>query len=146
MEFTPKTEEEIMELSLPPEGKYFYRTKPSTEQRIDKNGNEYFLIKLVIEKDDPEFKGKRYFINDFLYFEGRFLAKTKHYCESNGMKEFYDKGNIPIEELDYRSGKLILEHRINKNYGEKQAFVKDYVKSEKTNEDFKKEFEEDIFF
>ncbi len=124
MDFTPLSDEQIRELSLYPEGRYRFRVLRA-EQKRSQAGSDYFNLKLNIivnDKDRPLF--------DMLFFEGKMIFKTKHFCEVTGMAAKYDAGKLMPAECDNKEGWLELTHRINQKTGELQNNVRDYVLNE----------------
>ncbi len=124
MDFTPLSDEQIRALNLFPEGRYRFRVL-RTEQKRSQAGSDYFNLKLNIVVD-----GKDKTIFDMLFFEGKMIFKTKHFCEVTGMASKYDSGKLMPAECDNQTGWLELTHRVNTKTGELQNNVRDYVHDE----------------
>lgn len=62
-----------------------------------------------------------------LFFEGKMLFKTKHFCEAVGLGKNYGEGKLMPYECDYKEGQLEIIQSLNKATGEYESRVKDYV-------------------
>ncbi len=124
MDFTPLSDQEIKELSLYPEGTYHFRVQRA-EQKRSQAGNDYFNLKMNINVN-----GKERTLYDMLFFEGKMIYKTKHFCEVTGMPEKYESGKLMPFECDGKEGWLILAQGVNQKTGELQNNVKDYIYNE----------------
>lgn len=100
--FTPMTESEIQASSLLEAGVYDFQVAKST-RKTSKSGNP--MAELQINVWDKE--GKQHLIFDYLVFSTIALniRKLKHFCDSVGISDQYNKGAIP-EELERLSGKV----------------------------------------
>lgn len=125
MDFTPLNDQELKELNLYPEGRYRFRVIRCDQKRSPNSGNDYFNLKLNIQVN-----GKDRTLFDMLFFEGKMLYKTKHFCEVTGMPEKYESGKLMPFECDNKEGWLDLVQRVNQKTGELQNNVKDYVLDE----------------
>lgn len=128
MDFTPLNDQQLRELNLYPEGRYRFRVE-RTDQKTSKAGNEYFNLKMSINVN-----GKVCPLFDMLFFEGKMLYKTKHFCEAVGMPEKYESGKLMPIDCDLKEGWLDLVHRVNQQSGELQHTVKDYISEEETQD------------
>lgn len=124
MDFTPLNDQELRELNLYPEGRYRFRVM-RTEQKRSKAGSDYFNLRMNIN-----INGKDRTLFDMLFFEGKMMFKTKHFCEITGMLDKYEKGKLMPFECDGKEGWLDLTQRVNQQTGELQNSVKDYVTDE----------------
>lgn len=124
MDFTPLSDKELKELNLYPEGRYRFRVL-KTEQKRGQSGIDYFNLRMNIS-----INGKDRTLFDMLFFEGKMLFKTKHFCEITGMLDKYNNGRLMPYECDGKEGWLDLGQRINQKTGELQNNVKDYVPDE----------------
>lgn len=124
MDFTPLSDKELKELNLYPEGRYRFRVL-RTEHKRSQTGSEYFNLRMNIN-----INGKDRTLFDMLFFEGKMLFKTKHFCEVTGMPEKYENGKLMPYECDGKEGWLELGQRVNQKTGELQNNVKDYVADE----------------
>lgn len=121
MDFTPLNEKQIKELSLYPEGKYRFKVI-RTEQKLSKAGSDYFNLRMNIEVNEKWLP-----LFDMLFFEGKMLYKTKHFCDVTGMEDKYNAGKLMPYECDGKEGWLELIQRVNPQTGEIQNNVKDYI-------------------
>lgn len=122
MDFVPLSDQQLRELNLYPEGIYRFQVMRTTQKHSQNSGNDYFNLKMRIWVD-----GKERILFDMLFFEGKMLYKTKHFCEVAGMPEKYNSGKIMPTDCDGKEGYLELVHRTNTQTGELQNSVKDYV-------------------
>lgn len=122
MDFTPLNDKEINELNLYPEGRYAFRVIRCEHKRSPKSGNEYFNLKMTINVH-----GKERTLFDMLFFEGKMIYKTKHFCDVTGLQEQYNNGKLMPYELDGKEGLLDLVQRQNQQTGELQNSVRDYI-------------------
>ena len=122
MDFVPLSDQQLRELNLYPEGRYRFQVLRTTQKHSNNSGNDYFNLKMRIHVD-----GKERILFDMLFFEGKMLYKTKHFCTVTGMPEKYDSGQIMPTDCDGKEGYLDLVHRANSQTGELQNSVKDYV-------------------
>src|SRR5690606_27361469 len=114
-------EKQIKELSLYPEGKYRFKVI-RTEQKLSKAGSDYFNLRMNIEVNEKWLP-----LFDMLFFEGKMLYKTKHFCDVTGMEDKYNAGKLMPYECDGKEGWLELIQRVNPQTGEIQNNVKDYI-------------------
>lgn len=56
--------------------------------------------------------------------------QLEHFGLATGLSEKIDAGNLMAQDCDGREGYLELNHRANKETGEIEAYVKDYLKPE----------------
>jgi hypothetical protein len=125
MKFTPKTEEELNEIKLVPEGKYSFEVL-NAEPMISKGGNE--MIKLTLGIWDKE--GQIHTIFDYLL--EAMAYKLKHFCDAIGLSDKYKEGSIEPFDLIAKLGTLnliIQKGKDNPNggkYPDKNS-VRDYI-------------------
>lgn len=131
--FNKMTDEELnkSELALP--GIYKFITLKSS-RKISKSGNE--MAELVIKYWKEENKNS-YILSDYLVFsDSKFcIRKIKHFCDTVGLHDEYEKGELP-EKLDSLRGYLeigVQDGNPNPNGGfyPKKNIVLDYVAKEK---------------
>jgi hypothetical protein len=135
MKFEPKTEAQIREENLVDGG--FYRfTVLRTTQKVNKDNETYFSLKVRIKVGEKE-----RIIFDNIKFSGKMMYKAKHFCDATGLIEQYNDGEIMPSDMDGREGELELIQTTNKETGEVQNFVRDYIvpkieeKAEKFDDD-----------
>lgn len=119
MTFTPKTEAQLRERSLWPEGSYDFRVAEATECQ-SKAGNDQIKLKLVIYKGEAT-----RFVYDYL--QASLEYKLRHFCEATGLLAKYDSGRLNADDMVGREGiAQIKVEPASGNYEAKNA-VKDYV-------------------
>lgn len=121
MEFTSLTEQEIRELNLLEEGRY-KGTVLRTEHKVSRNGRDYFNLKIRISLPNKKEK----IVYDMLFFEGKMIFKTKHFCEGTGLTAQYKAGKLMPFECDGKEFECDIVNRPNQ-VGEMQSGIKDYV-------------------
>lgn len=142
MKFTPLTEEEIQSSSLMPDGIYTYHVIKS-EDKISQSGNEY--ISLTLKVWDQEGR-------DHLIFTNLALVKLiKHFCDVNGMQNWYQSGDIQANSCLNKSGGMVqIGTQLPKSDGKGGMYpakniVKDYIIGNPTSKlnPIKNEFNDD---
>lgn len=128
MDFVPLNDQQLRELNLYPEGKYRFQVLKTTQKHSNNSGNDYFNLKMRIWVD-----GRERVLFDMLFFEGKMLYKTKHFCDATNMKSIYESGKIMPTDIDGKEGYLELVHRANNQTGEMQNSVKDYCVPDESN-------------
>lgn len=119
MTFTPKTEQQLKEKNLWPDGSYDFRVQEA-EDSISKSGNEQIKLKLVI------FKGEASrFVFDYLSPLMEF--KLRHFCEATGLLLKYDSGRLTADDMIGREGIVQIRTEPAKGNYEARNGVKDYV-------------------
>jgi hypothetical protein len=148
--FTPMTEEELNKSFLLSDGIYDFIVKKS-ERKTSEAGNP--MAELLLGLYDSE--GNIRYVKDYLVFSTVNLCvrKIKHFCESVGITEDYEKGSVREELVDlYGKLKLGIQgEKPNPNGGNYPAknIVIDYVKADKVVEkptENKDDFNDDIPF
>ncbi len=106
-------------------------TISKAEEAVSKNSGKD-MLKLVLKVWDCH--GVEGLVYDYITASPKMAWKLKHFFESIGQGEQYQKGTINSEELIGKSGKAILAMQSDKTgqYGDKIG-VKDYM--EKVGED-----------
>lgn len=129
MKFTPKTNEELSELGLIKDGIYNFEVLESAQQ-LSKSGNEMIKVKLGVWDS----KGVMRVIFDYLL--EAMPHKLHHFCETTGLKDKYNIGELNAEDCLHKSGKVHITIEKGKEkseggfYPDKNS-VKDYVKEDK---------------
>jgi len=133
-QFLPLTEDELNSSDLLEPGVYDFEVIKS-EKKTSKAGNLMAEIQLKIWDKD----GKVKFVYDYLVFSkvNLNIRKVKHFCDSVGLSDQYNKGSIP-EELGSYCGKaeIGLQNSSPKpegGYYPSQNTVIDYIKADKNN-------------
>lgn len=121
MKFTPKTEKEITEENLLPEGRYDFEIS-GAEETLSKKGNE--MIKLMVRVYKPD--GKFNIVTDYLLES--MLYKLLHCCEACDLMAQYESGRLSADDFIGKTGQLKLVVKIDEtgNYPDQNS-IKDYV-------------------
>jgi Protein of unknown function (DUF669) len=101
MRLTPKTEEEIQEAGLMPEGCYDFEVIHA-EEGTSKKGNEMIIIELAVF----DATGRRREIKDYLMEAMAF--KLRHFCETAGIIDDYNAGILDADNLTGKTGKVTI--------------------------------------
>jgi len=120
MEFNAK---QLREDALVKKGRYKFRVLQGREKTT--NGNPMIVLKMVLAVGAREVS-----FWDTLLFIPKMFWKAEHYMKATGQPEKIDEGNLLAQDCDGNEGYCEIDHRVNKETGEVEAFVKDYVKPE----------------
>lgn len=104
--FRPKNDAEIAELQnvgLLKDGLYPFIVK-GIEEQLSKTGNPMLKVRFEIHEED----GSRRSIFDYLVATDLMMFKLKHFCESVGLNEQYEKGNLNLNDCLDRSGNCFI--------------------------------------
>lgn len=127
--FEPKTEMQLNEMNLLPEGVYTWECVKAIS-KVSQAGNDMIEITLKIWGPD----GKDHIVFDRLM--PAMMYKLKHYFDSCGHPEIYQSGNVKSNDCEHKSGNLhlIIEKYIYKSKDENikpversKNSVKDYI-------------------
>jgi hypothetical protein len=119
LSFTPKSEEEVLNLLKP--GVYDFQVK-TAENSTSKKGNA--MIKLTVVVWDKE--GNEHYITDYLM--ASLMFKLKHFCDTVGLEEKYNQGQFTAEDCLNKSGKCKIRIDEAGEYPAKNS-IQDYIKS-----------------
>ena len=127
MKFTPKTEKEIIEAGLWPDGEYAFEIIDAEERR-SKAGNEMIVLKIKVYNDD----GASVFVDDYLLEAMAF--KLRHAAECCGLLPEYEAGNLNASHFEWQKGRLKLKTQKSKDdaYADRNV-VADYIVGPKTD-------------
>lgn len=114
----------MREEALPAKGCYHF-TVLHTREKTSVSGNEMFIFKLKLELNNKSFN----FFSTIVLMPKMFW-QLEHFGLATGLSEKIDSGNLMAQECDGKEGYLELDHRVNKETGEIEAYVKDYIKPE----------------
>ncbi len=132
MEFEPKTEEEIIEEMLWPEGDYAFEILSGTD-KVSKKGNQMIELNLQIFNNEGQF----IFVYDYLLESMKF--KLLHISEACGLYDKYMTGKLTGDDFKGKTGMLKLGRQDAQNgYAAKNA-VDDYIKGDKEAKPAKKQ-------
>lgn len=128
MRFTAKTQKQLDEEKLLPDGIYDFQVSSAAE-KISKSGNEMIEIWLRVYKPDGTFIQIRDFLMEAMQH------KLLHICEALGLQDKYASGTLSDKDfVEGMSGKLKLgiKKDTTGNYSDQNS-VKDYIVGEKAN-------------
>lgn len=99
MKFQPKSEKEIAEANLWPNGEYAFEILEA-EESVDSQNRDMFKLKVKVFKDDGKSQ------NIFDYVSGAWMEyKLRHLAEACGALDDYEKGEIEAYQLVGKTGK-----------------------------------------
>lgn len=121
MKFTPKSDKELAEERLLPEGTYGFEISGG-EDKKSKAGND--MIELTVRVFKPD--GTFLLVTDYLM--EAILYKVSHAAKACGLEDKYNSGTLHVEDFIGKTGELKLAIQKDKNgqYPDKNV-VKDYV-------------------
>lgn len=121
MKFQPKTEKEIAEANLWPEGEYGFEVTEANDT-ASKKGNDMIKLKLRVYNAEGAFK----FIDDYLLESMAF--KLRHCASTCGLLDVYEGGSLLASDFVGKNGfvKLKITKDETGKYADKND-VKDYV-------------------
>ena len=121
MKFTAKTDKEIAEEKLLPEGEYGFEISGG-EDTTSKAGNDMIKLTVRVFKDD----GKFLLVDDYLLES--MMYKIKHACDACGLQEQYESGNLFGSDFIGKTGmlKLKIQRDTTGNYPDRNSIV-DYI-------------------
>lgn len=120
MQFQPKTESEIREASLAPDGEYDFDVLEASD-KTSKSGNQMIAAKIGVYGGSHV----RWHVYDYLL--PLMEAKLRHFCDTTGLLSLYESGRLRAEDCVGRSGKCrIKTKKAEGQYGAKNV-VDDYV-------------------
>lgn len=128
MRFAPKTEKELVEENLIPEGVYPFEVTTAVETQ-SKKGND--MIKMFVKVFKPD--GSFIVVTDYLM--EAMMFKLLHFCEATGNMALYESGQIKsdslgnINEFVGAKGECKISIRKSDDYPD-QNQIKDYVVSD----------------
>ena len=127
MKFNPKTEKEINDAGLWPNGVYAFKVMDA-EERVSKAGNDMIVLKLKVYNND----GGCIHVDDYLLESMAF--KLRHAAEACGLLPEYEAGDLSASNFDWAEGRLRLKIQRQKDgtYQDKNV-VADYVVGPKAN-------------
>lgn len=135
MQVTPKTEKEIYEANLLPNGWYPF-TIGKAEEKLSKKGNEMIELNVKVYKEDSGF----IFVRDFLMNTEFGAFKLRHCAEACDLLEDYNAGKLNADDLESREGwaKIGVEKSKDEQFPDKNKII-DYAKEKpvKKGEDAK---------
>lgn len=121
MKFSPKSEKEIAEVNLLPEGSYPYQISQG-EDKISKAGNEMIQLLVRVFKPDGSFN----LVTDYLM--EAVAHKLRHAADASGLTAKYESGQLLGADFVGKTGNLKLKIQKDKNgvYSDKNV-IADYI-------------------
>jgi hypothetical protein len=124
MKVQPKTEEQLAEEGLLPDGNYPFEVVIA-ENKVSKAGNDMIAMNLRFYGPD----GRPLFIRDWIMESMGF--KLLHFCNEVGIYDKYNAGEVTAQDCDGRQGYAKIGRKKDE-YGWKNV-VKDYGKPDETD-------------
>lgn len=121
MDFNAK---QMREDALIKKGRYRFRVAQGKEKRSS-SGNDMMILKITIDT------GRATTIWATLIFIPKMFWMVEHFCEATGMAHKIEEGRLMAQDCDGKEGILEIDHRTNKETGEVEAYVKDFLIPEK---------------
>jgi hypothetical protein len=126
MRVEPKTTQQLREIeesSLLADGTYDFEVIGAVEKQSAK-GNDMVELKIRIEEDRP------YIIADYLVSIDSMAYKIRHFAESVGLVDEYERGVLPADQMIGCTGKAKIKTQPAKGEYRAKNVVADYVKVE----------------
>lgn len=128
---------QMKEEALPSKGRYHF-TVLHTREKTSSNGNDMFILKLRVQQNAKVFN---FFAT--IVLTPKMFWLFEHFCLATGMPEKVEEGCLMAQECDGKEGYLEMDHRVNKETGEVEAYVKDFIKPEDIIEKASNDFHDD---
>lgn len=121
MKFTPKSDKELAEERIMPEGEYGFEISGG-EDKTSKAGNEMIQLTVRVFKDDGKFN----LVTDYLMES--MMYKISHAAKACGLEDKYNLGQLTGEDFIGKTGMLKLGIQKDKEgqYPDKNV-IKDYI-------------------
>lgn len=120
MQFKPKTDAELADEAMLPEGVYDYTIDKATDTTSKKTGAPMIAVELTVFSDRGDRKIKDWLMEKMAW-------KLKHFAFSVGLGQAYENGDLSADALVGRSGKVRLKKgQANGDFAARNE-VKDYV-------------------
>jgi hypothetical protein len=119
MQFAAKTESQIREESLIPEGEYDF-TVVQAANKTSKAGNDMIQLDLDIFVGGAERPMKDWLMEKMAF-------KLLHFCSATGLIAKYESGSLDAQDCVGKSGKLTVVIKDGQGAYGKQNSIKDYV-------------------
>ena len=124
MRFTPKSEAELAENALLPEGEYTFEILTAEDTQSKSTGNDMLKLSLRIFENGGE-NSQRVF--DYLVSIDSMIWKIRHFAEAIGMLPEYESGEMLAETLPGRTGKCKIVIQPASGKWDAKNVVKDYL-------------------
>lgn len=121
MLFDTKTQKELDEENMLPEGEYPFEVFEA-EEKISSKGNDMIALTVKVFKEDGQFN----YVMDYL-MEGAMQYKLLHACAACGLSEKYESGDVSARDFIGKTGMLKLGTQEAKGEWPAKNNIKDYV-------------------
>jgi hypothetical protein len=127
MAYTPKSEAQLADEGLTPEGIYDYEIVEA-EEKLSKAGNDMYVLKLYIFDQN----GIRRPLTDYIALGSNFgERKLRHAADASGILDIYESGDLCADSFIGKCGKVVITKQDGTvEYPNPKNVVKDYVKRE----------------
>ena len=127
MAYTPKSEAQLADEGLTPEGIYDYEIVEA-EEKLSKAGNDMYVLKLYIFDQN----GIRRPLTDYIALGSNFgERKLRHAADASGILDIYESGDLCADSFIGKCGKVVIAKQEGTvEYPNPKNVVKDYVKRE----------------
>lgn len=105
MKFQPKTDEELAEENLLPEGEYSFEISGAEDTVSKSSGLDMIVLTVRVYKPDGNFN----LITDYLSSSPKAAFKLSNICKACGIKDKYDAGELQSEDFIGKTGMLKLK-------------------------------------
>jgi hypothetical protein len=102
MNFPPKTEEQLKAELIMPEGEYDFECVEASDT-VSKAGNDMIKVTHKVFTPDGGFR----LVTDYLMAKMAF--KLRHFCETTGMMDRYDAGDLMARHCEGRTGRVLIQ-------------------------------------
>ncbi len=102
MQFQAKSEEQLKAELVMPEGEYDFEVIEAVDA-VSKKGNDMITVKLKVYAPDGGFRT----VTDYLM--EKMAWKLRHFCETAGLMDRYEAGNLTAQNCEGRSGRVLLQ-------------------------------------
>ncbi len=116
------SEKECQDANLPPKGIFHFQVLRGVEKHSDKIG-AFISLRMKLSLPNNRFRT----IFDSLFFADEMMWKTRHFYASTGKLDIYESGKFMAQDCDYLEGYAEVDHRIRKDTGEIEGYIKDYL-------------------
>lgn len=129
MRVQPKTEKEIAEANLWPEGVYSFEIIEA-EETTSKAGNDMIAIRVKLFNA----QGSSIMVDDYLVDTPRAAYKVRHCAVACGLLNEYEKGELFARDLERRTGTVkVVVQKGRDSYPDKNQ-IADYLKPDNGGE------------
>jgi hypothetical protein len=119
MQFQPKTDQQLADEAMLPEGEYDFTIDKATDTVSRTSGAPMIAVEMTVFSDRGDRKIKDWLMEKMAW-------KLKHFAASVGMAQAYESGALDAQALVGRSGKLKLKKgKANGDFAPRNE-VKDY--------------------